>query len=56
MTSRSHLRALTRLAAVYKIVAHLDGMALDRANAAVREVELLLKVHALAETGTGTSS
>jgi hypothetical protein len=43
MTSRSHLGALSRLAAVYKIVAHLDAMALERANAAVREVELLLE-------------
>ena len=43
MTPRSQLRALTRLAAVYKIAAHVDGMALDRANIAVREVELLLE-------------
>lgn len=43
MTTNGRLRSLTRLATVYEMVAYADGLALDQAGAAVREIDVLLE-------------
>jgi hypothetical protein len=43
MTPNDRLRSLARLAAVYEIVAYTDGLSLDQARAALREIEALLE-------------
>jgi prophage tail gpP-like protein len=39
----TRLRSLRRLAALYEVVAYTDGVAIDQARAAVREVDALLE-------------
>jgi hypothetical protein len=43
MTTNDRLRSLTRLATVYEMVAYTDGLSLDQAGAAVREIDALLE-------------
>ena len=41
--TKAHLKSLTRLAAVYKIIEHTRGLSLDRASMALYEAELLIE-------------
>jgi hypothetical protein len=43
MSTATRLRSLARLAALYEMVAYTDGVAVDQARVAVREVEALLE-------------
>ena len=43
MTASGRSRSLARLAKVYEIVAYSDGLSLDRARGALREIEALLE-------------
>jgi prophage tail gpP-like protein len=43
MSAATRLRSLTRLAALYEVVAYTNDVAVDQARAAVREVEAMLE-------------
>lgn len=43
MTLQSRFVTMRRLAAIYGMIEHADSLSLDRANAALRDVETLLE-------------
>jgi hypothetical protein len=43
MTTNGRLRSLTRLATVYEMVAHTDGLSVEQTGAALREIDVLLE-------------